>query len=278
MQDPNTPTQGQAQPAPEGGAQPQGSAPATAPTAPQAPDYAALEQEAQGLGSGITLATLPKQYADARQAMQTSQREAAELKRQYESVRPLAEAMDTDPQLADHLWRQAQAYVQGAQQQQQEPYGYEQQPPAQHVPPAVSQAFDPTQRRLRDQEIRIAEIRLERGLDAVAEKHGMSAEEREAVLQRCIQTDSEDAEAVFLGLYGAQRIEQARQEAVKATAQTIQDQNQQYRTLGGTSVSAPAPVDTSQMSPEQLEQHEEATIKDILDNPARASEIANQLR
>lgn len=274
MQDPNTPTQGQAQPA--SGEGQQGSAPAPEPT-PQAPDYASLEQEAQGLGDGISLATLPKQYADARQAMSKAQQEAAELKRQYDNVRPLAEALSADPGLADHVYRQAQAYVTG-QAAQPDNYGYEQQPPPAQVPPAVASAFDPTQQALHQTQVQIAELRLRQGLDEVAQKHGMTAEEREVVLNEAVRTDSENVEGVFLSLYGAQRIEKARQEAVKATAQSIQATNDSYVNPGGVSASTPSPPDTSNMTPEEQEAHEMEVIERALGDKQWATNEANKLR
>lgn len=220
-------TQGQAEvePGAEGGGVASEATPETT-EAPQATDYAALEERTKAFGDGYSLSNLPDKYESARREMNEAQRLKIETERRYEPVKPLIEKLQSDPQFAAKLQSAAQEYFGGG--------GYDQT----EVPPEVKTGLDPLVNRLNQMEVQLAGEQMDRDIDKL-KTGGMPIDDnvKNQIYQMVVDTGSKDVEAHAWKILGPQMVKQAGQEATKEVAEKIKGNNSKYVNVPG----GPAP-------------------------------------
>lgn len=207
-------------------------------TAPQAVDYAALEEKVAGLGDGYTLSNLGEKYEDARRGMNDAQRKSVETERRYEPVSPLIDKLQSDPQFAAKLQQAAQEYFTGG----------EVDAASSDIPPDVSQSLNPLYNRIANLEIENAGNKIDREIDKLR-ADGMPIDDSayNQIMQRMVDTKSDDVSAIAWGIIGPQMVKNAAKQATTDVTDKIKDNSAKYIPTPGGPTSG-KPYDVTQMN------------------------------
>ena len=220
-------------------------------TEPQAIDYAALEQRAQGLGKGYSLSNLADKYEDARRGLNTAQRKSIEIEGRFEPYKPLIEGLQNDPGLAAKLQAAAKEHY-GAGDPGYEP----------EAPTAVQSGLDPLQNRIASMEVKLAGSEMDQAIDKL-KADGMPIDEnvRNQIYQRVIDTKSKDYTAHSWAIMGPGMVDSAGKQATQEVTDKIKSNNKKYVDVPG-GVASEKGFDVSEMTKSEWDA---SMLKDLED-------------
>lgn len=206
--------------------------------APQAPEAApdgtpsfdpkAFEDSLKIFGPDWNLSNYQEKLRETRKQIHEKGMELSRLKTQYGEVEPLIKAKNEDPGLAKALHDAVAGY-------------YDQQQAGPYANPAL-QTFDPVAQHLRQQDIELRTMKIERDLDRL-ESAGfeLDPEKREVILTKMLETPGiGTAKDYYMMTYGDELIAKAARNATQATAEAIKKNNNAYKPTS-TRTAAPAP-------------------------------------
>jgi len=208
-------------------------------TKPQAIDYAALEERAQGLGDGYSLSNLADKYEDARRGLNDAQRKSIETERRYEPVKPLIDMLQQNPEFAAHMQNAAKDWFGRGE------YGGDV-----DVPPEVKTSLDPVYNRVANLEDKLAGNEMDQEVERL-KASGMPIDEtvKNQIYQRIIDTNGRgsDVSAHAWEILGPTMVENAGKQATQDVTEKIKSNNKKYVDVPGGAPSESS-VDIAQMS------------------------------